>query len=443
MDRSSATRVLRHADGSESLLLRRARLSVVRGPDQGRELMIEAPRVRIGTDEECDLVLGDPAVSRLHFELLATEQGYLLRDLGSTNGTRVAGVRLQRALIDEPVLLTLGATTLRLEPSDETISLPLSSRGRFGGLVGQSPVMRRVFALLEQAAKAETTVLLEGESGTGKELAARALHDNSPRAAGPFMVLDCGAIAANLIESEIFGHEKGAFTGAEQTRAGAVEQADGGTLFLDEIGELPLALQPRLLRFLESRQVKRVGAQTHRRVDVRVVAATNRTLTAQVRRGAFREDLYYRLAVLRVELPPLRDRLEDVKLLAYHFAERFVADPAELVDARLETLLVAHSWPGNARELRNVIESIAALPEQRDALVHARTRAAEVPAGVDIGALIELPFHEARSRWQAVFERQYLSEQLSRAKGVVSHAAERAELPRPTLHKLLKQHGLK
>jgi DNA-binding NtrC family response regulator len=443
MDSTAATRILQHQDGSESLLLRCARLSVTRGPDAGQELGIETPRISVGSAPDCDLVLSDPAVSRRHFELIATEGGYLLRDLGSTNGTRAGGVRLQRALLDEPTLLTLGSTTLRLEPRDELLELPLSARGRFGQLLGQSPAMRRVFALLESAAKSDSTVLIEGESGTGKELAARALHDTSPRAAGPFVVVDCGAIPEQLIESELFGHERGAFSGADKKRNGAFSQAHGGTVFLDEIGELPLALQPRLLRFLESKQVKRVGGDRHQRVDVRVVAATNRSLAARARSGDFREDVYYRLAVVRVELPPLRDRPEDIALLAYHFAASFVADPAQLIDDKLSALLMAHSWPGNARELRNIIETVAALPDRADELLHARTQAADVPAHAEIGELVELPFHEARQRWQARFERSYLHQQLERADGVVSRAAERAALPRPTLHTMLKRHGLR
>jgi transcriptional regulator with GAF, ATPase, and Fis domain len=442
MEDTSATRLVTKSDGSECLLLRRARLCVTKGPDKGLDLPMTKTRVRIGSGPHCDLCLTDSAVSREHLELRATESGYLLKDLNSTNGTFVGSVRLQRALLTQTTVLTLGSSTLRLEPSDQTIEIPLSRRGRFGNLLGQSTAMRQVFAQLESVAQSEATVLLEGESGTGKELAAAGIHLASPRRDRPLVILDCGAIPASLVESELFGHERGAFTGADQQRAGALEQADGGTLFLDEVGELPLSLQPRLLRFLENRQVKRLGATRHLRVDARVIAATNRSLNQEVQQGRFREDLYFRLSVMQIELPPLRERPEDILLLAYHFTEPYVADPQELITDEISGLLTAYDWPGNARELRNMVERLAITPEQARQMLRQQSDS-QPPAEVDIDVLADLPFHEARQRWQDRFERRYLEIQLERAGDVVSRAASRAQLPRQTMHRLLKRQGLR
>ncbi len=442
---NSATKLIRRPDGSEMLQLRQARLNVVKGPDRGLELLIERPRITVGSGADCELTLNDPAVSRRHLELRATEAGYQVRDLGSTNGTTVGDVRIERALITRPATLRLGSTNLRIAPTEQVVEIPLSQRGSFGGLLGQSQAMRQVFAVLERVAPESATVLIEGGSGTGKELAARGIHDASPRATGPYVVVDCGAIPANLIESELFGHERGAFTGAEQARTGALEEADGGTVFLDELGELPLELQPRLLRFLEQQQVKPLGAVQHRQVDVRVVAATNRNLADEVSAGRFREDLFYRLAVVRVELPPLRDRPEDVLLLAHHFAEQLARDARAIITDEIRGVLCAHSWPGNARELRNVVERLALMPEQAAAALRQRVDGdGDRPGGLPgIGELAKLPFHQARGRWQDLFERSYLSIQLDRAAGVVSHAAEKSGLPRQTFHRLLRKHGLK
>ncbi len=445
MESTAGTKLIQKPDGSPALVFRRVRLSVLQGPDRGSELLLERPRVRIGSGPECELRLTDPAVSRLHLELSATERGLLLRDLGSTNGTLLSpGLRLERAILGGPATILLGGTSLRIEPTDEELEIRLSRRLSCGALLGQSPAIREVFAALEQVGPATATVLLEGESGTGKELAAAALHALSPRRDAPLVTVDCGAIPASLIESELFGHERGAFTGAEQSRAGSLEQAAGGTLFLDEIGELPLELQPRLLRFLESGQVKRLGATRALALDVRVIAATNRNLREEVERGSFRRDLYYRLAVVRIELPPLRERPEDILLLAHHFAERHARDPRSVLTPEIAAMLQAHAWPGNVRELRNVVERLALMPELAAGALRAELAGGERAAGATagIGSLLELPFHEARTAWQDRFERQYLTLQLERAGGVVAHAAGQSGLPRQTFHRLLRKHGL-
>lgn len=461
-DYTAATRIISAPDGTSHLELCRARLSVLEGPDAGLELRLDVPRIRIGTGRDCDLCLKDPAVSRDHLELIATPKGFELRDLGSTNGTFVSGVRLHLVTLLRTTKIRLGETAIEVAFTDETVRIELSSRGTFGRLLGESTAMRRVFAVLEKIARTETTVVLEGESGTGKELAAEALHDESPRRDRPFIVVDCGAIPANLMESELFGHERGAFTGAERARIGAIEAANGGTIFFDEIGELPLELQPRLLRFLESMEVKPVGSAQHRKVDVRVIAATNRKLADEVKQGRFREDLFYRLSVVRIELPPLRERPEDVLLLAMSFAERFARDPRSVITDEMVTLLRNHEWPGNVRELRNVVERLAVVPAHGLADLRERAGGAAPVVGAAVGRApapmaapavegststlgeyIELPFHEARTRWQERFERQYLLEQLDRAGGVVARAARQSELPRQSFHRLLKRHGLR
>jgi len=435
-----ATQIIRRADGGEALRLPRVHLVVTAGPDQGLERTFEGGRVVLGSEPGCDLVLTDPAVSQRHAVLITGPQGTTCRDLGSTNGTLIAGLGISEVTLTGPATLELGGTRVAVSPGEGHLELPLSPRTRFGELLGQGPAMRRVFALLEKAAASEATVLLQGDSGTGKELAARALHQASPRGAGPFIVVDCGALPAALIESELFGHEQGAFTGAAKQRAGALEQAEGGTLFIDEVGELALDLQPRLLRFLERREVRRVGGAETREVDVRIIAATNRRLAAEAEAGRFRQDLYFRLAVVQVELPALCEHPEDILPLARRFAAEFREDPGELISAEVARLLTSYGWPGNVRELRNAVERLALVPELGAGPLGARP---EGSPGPSIGALANLTFHEARQRWQDLFEQQYLGIQLARAEDKVSWAAKCAGLPRQTFNRLLRKHSLR
>ncbi len=328
-----------------------------------------------------------------------------------------------------------------------TAFLPPSQRDRFGNLLGHSLVMRQLFALLERVAACAVPVLLEGESGTGKELAAQGIHTESDRASRPFVICHCGAIPRELAESELFGHKRGAFTGATLDRPGLFRRAHGGTIFLDEIGELPLELQPKLLRVLESGEVRGVGEDTAQRVDVRVVAATNRDLDAEARRGAFRADLLYRLNVLRVRMPPLRQRLEDLELLVLHLAGEQV-DPIGPIDGPNLERLLGHDWPGNVRELRNVLmHAVAITPVGRGV----KPRFSELLLGVSAptapsvrtirypGVLSPLPFKEAKEQLLASFERAYLEALLARHGGVVSHAARTAGLSRRHLHELIQR----
>ncbi|MBX7100519.1 MAG: sigma 54-interacting transcriptional regulator [Myxococcaceae bacterium] len=338
-----------------ALRQRKYRVEVLTGAAAGTALELSG-QVLVGSGAEAQLRLNDAAVSRMHLELVPKPEGIRVRDLGSTNGTQIAGARLTEALIEEEAVLVLGATRLRVTIAEENLGRP-QALPNFGPAIGESPAMRQLFGVLARVAPSDSTVMLLGETGTGKDVLTRALHEASHRRNQPLVVVDCAAVAANLIESDLFGHVKGSFTGAVSDRTGAFEQADGGTLFLDEVGELPLELQPRLLRVLERGTVRRVGDTRDRSVDVRVVAATHRNLEAMVRSGTFREDLYFRLAVVTLQVPSLKERGGDVKLLAEHFAR---ARGAELPEGFLE-LLAAHPWPGNVRELRNAVERALAL----------------------------------------------------------------------------------
>jgi transcriptional regulator with PAS, ATPase and Fis domain len=326
------------------------------------EYKIDLPHVRIGSHESNSLVIDDQHVSRFHCEIRQTPEGFLIKDLESTNGTLIEGIAVKEGILRSGVTLSLGKTRLKFMTDDAEVEIPASERTNFGDAVGKSAKMREIFGVLERIAPTDLTVTLVGETGTGKDVIARSIHKASPRAKKPFVVFDCGAVAPNLIESELFGHEKGAFTGAVAERAGAFERADGGTLFLDEMGELALELQPKLLRAIEHRAVRRVGGNDELEVDVRLIAATNKNLEADVRQGKFREDLYFRLSVVTLEIPSLRQRRDDMAELAQ--AILLQLGYAE-VQVALETMhvLESYDWPGNVRELRNVMESAAAVCE--------------------------------------------------------------------------------
>jgi transcriptional regulator with PAS, ATPase and Fis domain len=352
--------------GQKPLIFRKARFTVNKGRDAGKEMVLQNPHVSIGTLPGNDLVLTDATISRRHAVVVERPEGYLLRDLDSTNGTFLDGVRVREAYLAPGAVIRLGQTELTFSPLEERIETPRSSSDRFGELIGASAPMREVFGILERVAPTDMTVLIQGETGTGKELAARAIHGKSRRATGPFVVFDCGAVAPNLIESELFGHEKGAFTGADKSRQGAFELADNGTLFLDEIGELAAALQPKLLRALDQREVKRVGAEQSIKVNVRVVAATNRELAQEVKAGRFREDLFYRLSAVGVFLPPLRKRREDIEPIAVQLLSGISVDVGKKLaglSPEAASALTAYSWPGNVRELKNVLGRAAALSD--------------------------------------------------------------------------------
>ena len=440
------------------LTLRSGEIFVVDGPDRGSRLALNPLTVRVGTGESCHLRLSDPTVSRLHFQLSPRGDGLRLTDVGSTNGTLVEGVRVRDADLLSGATVRIGATVLRIESGREPLCVEVSRNERFGSLLGAGVEMRRLYTVLERAAPTQATVLIQGETGTGKELVARELHQHSRRSSGPFVAVDCGAIAPNVIESELFGHTRGAFSGAVSDRRGLVEEAHGGTLFLDEVGELPLNLQAKLLRVLETREVRRVGANSARAVDIRLVAATNRMLAQSVNEGSFREDLYYRLAVVEVQLPPLRFRREDLPLLAEHFYRR-LSDGNHPIPSELVAALMTRSWPGNVRELRNFIERCVTLGLTTSAPASSRDRLSSregAPASSSEGAAqpgerldatlplnLNLPLKEARDEAMERLEHLYSQSVLRRAEGNVTRAAELAGVSRRFMQRLIARLGLR
>ncbi len=425
------------ADGRPILIVRAAVLTVLRSPrgaQDGLEVRVVTPTFVIGSGAGADLVIADPAVSREHVQIMLMPNGIRLRDR-SKNGTRIGGIRITEVLAQADTVFTVGTTAIGLRLETESIALALSDQVTFGDAFGSSPIMRHLFSTLEEAARTDIPVLLEGESGVGKDVLARGIHLSSPRASGPFVVVDCGTIPPNLIESELFGHVRGAFTGATEDRRGLFEEARGGTLFLDEVGELPLDMQPKLLRALEAKEIRPVGARKVRLTDVRIVSATNRRLVERVRKNEFREDLFYRLAVARVTVPSLRDRPEDILPLATYFLRRAHGDPHAEIPADLSAMLTEYSWPGNVRELRNVIERHAALGDNVVGLLFDGSVAPNV-GGEDLSAL---PYHEARRIVLERFEAEYVPRVLERANGVVARAAQHAELARPSFYRLLER----
>jgi DNA-binding NtrC family response regulator len=438
---TSETREIRDTFGGGELKLPGLKLTVMEGPDRGRELVARRGVLSVGTASDNDLVVTDDSVSRRHLEIRLRTDEVRAIDLRSTNGTYVDGVRIVECVLSAGSLIRIGSTAIRASRIEEPVIVPISGRDRFGGLLGQSAAMRQVFAVLERVAPTEATVLIQGETGTGKEVAAEAIHAGSPRAEGPFVALDCGAIAPSLVESELFGHVRGAFTGAISDRAGAFEEADGGTLFLDEIGELPLELQPKLLRALETRQIRRLGAAQARKVDVRILAATNRDLAAEVNAGNFREDLYFRLAVVQVELPPLRARREDIPVLVRQFVER-LAPGSQPPSPETLKALAAQPWPGNVRELRNAVERAIALAAPDDRASTSPDLMAPPPTD-RMAPLFDLPIKEAVERWTELFERAYLEHALRMCGGSVSGAARRIGVNRRFVQRLMKRLGMR
>jgi DNA-binding NtrC family response regulator len=412
-----------------------AELKVVAGPDRGAHLELGVDTLRIGSSASCDLVLHDHTVSSRHAAIVMDGGGYSIHDLGSKNGVRLGPTFVTRAPIHDGARIVLGDSALLVRARGGSRTLPLAQPGRLSGLVAYSLKMRAVAALLERFAGADTTVLIEGETGTGKEVAAHAIHRASPRAGGPYVVFDCGAVSPHLLAAELFGHERGAFTGADAARAGALEQADGGTLFLDEIGELPLDLQPAFLRLLETRTIRRVGGVADLPCDVRFVAATHRNLAEEVREGRFRADLFHRLAVARVRLPPLAERPEDIRVLA----ELFAVEAGVTLSPEILAVLAAHDWPGNVRELRNSVARLAIAGHPFDPLDPPRAGrlAWRAPPG-DFPTLAD-----ARRAAQDDLERSYLEEALRLADGSVTRAADLAGVSRQQMTRLAAKHGLR
>jgi DNA-binding NtrC family response regulator len=435
-------------DRGESVVSHRHKLVVVHGADRGLEITVEGTRVIIGTHDAADLVLTDPTVSRRHCEIVVQDDRYLLRDLGSTNGSTLGGTPVIEAFLTPGSRIGLGHTTVMFQPKKKWVRVAASDAEWFGDLYGRSQAMREVFGLFERIAPTDLSVVLIGETGTGKELAARALHARSHRHDRPFVVVDCGAVSQTLVESELFGHERGAYTGADRARTGAFELADGGTIFLDEVGDLPPPLQPKLLRALEQREVKRLGAPRPLTVDVRVIAATNRDLRAQVISSKFREDLYYRLAEVVAVMPPLRDRREDVQALAQLFLDEQSrrSGVARYMSPELISTLESRRWSGNVRELRNVLRRAYVLartetlfPEDlpETGLIRSRTEQ------LDLSAVDSLPIKDAREKWTEPMEKEYLIRLIRRTQGDLDRASEIAGVHRKSVERLLRKHNLK
>ncbi|MBI5548241.1 MAG: sigma 54-interacting transcriptional regulator [Deltaproteobacteria bacterium] len=422
--------------GADSSRLPGVHLRVVEGEreDVGRSVFAKAGTLRVGKDPSCDLMLHDSTVSRQHVELAILEDGIRVRDLGSTNGTFYLGQRLVEAIVRPGARITLGRTSLDLLPGNEGGQARLESeRESYGALIGSSQPMRRLYAQLERLEGSEASVLISGESGTGKELAARAIHEGSARKGRPLVVVDCGNLQKELVGSALFGHHKGAFTGAIADQMGAFEAAHGGTIFLDEIGELPADMQPRLLRVLETGEITRIGETRPIRVDVRVLAATNRDLFQESSAGRFRVDLYYRLAVIHLTLPPLRERREDIPAIIERMVRQAGGDPKAFPQAAREFML-RYDWLGNARELRNAVQRILVLGTS--GLEGLEQERAEPQAGP--GPNLTLPFHEAKRQVIEDFESAYLKNLLEKAQGNISRAARSAGIDRKHLRDLLR-----
>jgi DNA-binding NtrC family response regulator len=440
----------------------RGRLVVLSGPDKGLEVAISGTRCSGGRSAMNELVLRDRAASGIHFEIVAHHEGYRLRDLDSEHGTFVGDLRVGDVYLQPGAVFRLGETEICFDVLADVIGIERSERDRFDEVLGASAAMRATFAQLDKVAPSELTCLITGETGTGKELVARAIHNASPRRNKPFVVLDCGAIPRELIESTLFGHEKGSFTGAVGLHRGCFEQAAGGTIFLDEIGELDLGLQPKLLRVLEQREIKRVGGAHTIQVDVRVVAATNRDLRAEVSEGNFREDLYFRLSVVHLEISPLRQRREDIPLIAEHFLRELAARRGLAMSFAEGALaaLMDYSWPGNVRELRNVIERAIAMCEgpqiTRSDLVFGNESEAS-RGGADARAVLPRhgpalfapslfepgqEFKESKQLVIEAFETAYLQALLARNQGNITRAAQEAGLTRYHLRELLKRYQI-
>jgi len=420
--------------------VRRCRLEVVAGPDTGKVIELATPTIMIGRTG-ADLNLTDPKVSSLHAELRLQSDGYRIRDLGSTNGTHVRGVRIVDGFIAPGATIQIGKSAIVFDPLDESVQMPLWHENRLHGLIGGSAAMRHLFELINRFAQSDATVLIQGETGAGKEGVADAIHQCSPRRDGPFVVLDCSAIPEQLFEDQIFGHEQGAFTGAGRATMGVFEAAHGGTLFLDEIGELPLDVQAKLLRAVETRKVRRLGSTKVIASDVRIIAATNRDLATEVNRGTFRSDLFYRLSVAKLAVAPLRERREDIPLLVEHFLRQLSVthgggDPRlpDDFNARAQR----HAWPGNVRELRNAVERACLLPNHPHLNFDAPPKKEQSFGDVDI----DVPFKIAKQRLVDEFDRKYLQKLLEAHDNNISAAARAAGIERMSIYKMIRRLGL-
>lgn len=420
-----------------------ARLFVPTGPDKGKSATVGARPILVGADPACQLSLVDRSVSRKHAEVRREKDFVIVRDLDSTNGTFYHEARIREVFVPLGGEVCFGKTRVKVVPEEMSVEARPHVSDRLGPLIGADIRMREIFTLIEEIADSDVTVVIEGETGTGKELVAKAIHENSPRSKGNLVVFDCTNQPKDLIESALFGHVKGAFTGATAPRAGAFERASNSTIFLDELGEFGLDLQPKLLRVLEAKEIQKVGGDGYDSVDARVIAATNRNLRAEVRSGNFREDLYYRLAVVKIQLPALRERRDDIQLLVEHFLELhgnpFSVDPVSYPK------LKAYGWPGNVRELKNVVDRAAALARGKTEVDLARyiqhEDLTDHPAPV-ASADTNLSFKEAKGRVISDFESRYIETLLREHGNNISVAAREAGIDRKHFKDLMRKHGI-
>lgn len=442
------TLIMSQRDDSNRILVQKCKLLAVSGPLKAQEFVINRDTFTIGSGRSNDLMLDDSTISRRHCEIQLSPSGYTIRDLGSTNGTYVQGVRIKVAFLDEGAEFQLGSSRLVFCPMQEMMEYRLSQHESFGALLGQSVPMRHVFHTAERYADTDSTIMIEGDTGTGKEVLAEEIHDHSKRRDKPFVVIDCASLARDLVASELFGHAKGAFTGAITDRVGAFEAAHGGTVFLDEIGDLSPELQPQLLRVLEKREVKRVGSNTVRKIDVRIISATNKKLQNEVNAGNFREDLYFRLSVVHLELPPLRKRKDDIAMLTRAFLAEFMGGDADDQVANFEdaaSALQQHDWPGNVRELRNLVE-IASHSDKRPIDLSAFLYlglSRKSPSADASSFTADRPFKEVKQEVIETFERGYITDLLKRYNHNVSRAARHAGIERSYLQRLIRKLDLR
>ena len=398
----------------------------------------------VGSSPDADVVVADPRISRKHCELVISESGLVVRDLGSKNGVFVDGTRVVAAYLVAGANVRIGDAELSVRPAGAAREVPLATVPAFGECLGRSVIMRALFAKLQVASKTNEAILILGESGTGKELLARGIHDASGRGDRPFVIFDCSSVAPNLIEAELFGAVRGAYTGSTVDRIGILAHAEDGTLFLDEIGELPLDLQPKLLRVLESKEIRPVGANKMLPFRARVVAATHRDVRTLSARGEFRPDLYYRLAVLEIRVPPLRERRDDIELLVARFLAE-MSPPRDLEDLSppMLDMLRAHDWPGNVRELRNAVARLAVFPDLVHGVFDGSPGSAGLHARPPLGSLLGLPLREAREQVVAQFEEAYVGAKLTEAGGNVARAGVAMGVSRQFAHRLVERLGLR
>jgi len=442
---------------NDYLQLETCSISVVKGGTGGGVRTFSKDIIRIGAHHRSDVIINDGTVSRFHCEIHKHSDGYRLVDEGSTNGTYIGQLRIREVYLYAGCEFQIGNTTLSFSPQVEQISVEESTQSRCGSLIGGSRKMRSIYSLIERLAPSDLSVVIQGETGTGKELVAQAIHQHSRRADQPLVIFDCSAVPEHLIESELFGHEKGAFSGAIRTHAGVFEQADGGTLFLDELGELSISLQPKLLRALESGMIRRVGGERTIKVDVRIISATNRHLDDMVKNQTFRQDLFYRLAKVQLPLPPLREREGDVVMIAEHFLERLNQQNKGYryisgITPNALHQLAAWSWPGNIRELRNVIERAYTFADRE--MIHSAdlttqiqtVQAHQVIEDQGQGSLnFDIPescsLKEAKERIISTFEKDYLQQLLERHNNI-SAVSREAGIDRRHVYRLMKKYGL-